>query len=222
MARARTLVALTAAACIATACTSGAPVSRTQPSTQPSASASPSGATLPAGTRELPAGEGAALAAGSYTKPDFLPRLSFRVDRGWHAGHDLAGFFDVQRRPNTPDAIAVQFALVFSAATPAAAIRELRETVDLRVTDRGQTTIGGHAAHQILIDSRDPHLTPARYTAIFSVASGSLYIGSGRRLLVDLVRFPGSLVAVLVSGSVRSWPAAIRAAGPVVDSIRFL
>ena len=74
----------------------------------------------------------------------------------------------------------------------------------------------------MLIDSRNPRLQPQRYTPIFSVAGGSLYIASGRRLLVDFVEPGGTLVAVLVGGSVRSWDATMRVAIPVVRSIRFL
>jgi len=166
--------------------------------------------------------EGAGLPSGRFTKPDFSPRLSFRLDGRWHVGHDLAGFFDVQRHPGSLDVIAVQFALPLDATHSEAAIRQLRQTAGLHVTDRGRTNVGGLPAREVLIDSRDRHLTPARYTPIFSVAAGSLYIGSGRRLLVDFVETRGVLLAVLVGGSDRSWPTTVRAARPVVGSIRFL
>jgi hypothetical protein len=136
-------------------------------------------------------------------------------------GHDIAGFFDVQQRPNTPDVIAVQFALVFNAKTPEGAIRQLRRINGLQVTDRGQTTIGGLSASEVQIDARNPHLAPAKYTPIFTVSAGQLYIGSGRRLLVDFIRRPGAVVAILVGGSVRNWDATMRATQPVVRSIRF-
>src|SRR4051794_20016637 len=232
MARVRIVVALVAATCIATSCSSATSTPRSQPPDRPSPStsspstSSPStsspGSSLPAGTRELPAVEGAGLPSGRFTKPDFSPRLSFRLDHGWHVGHDLVGFFDVQRRPGSLDVIAVQFALPLDATRSEAAIRQLRRMAGLHVTDRGRTTVGGLPAREVLIDSRNRHLTPARYTGIFSVVSGSLYIGSGRRLLVDFVETRGVLLAVLVDGSDRSWSAAVRAAGPVVRSIRFL
>src|SRR4051794_5157811 len=222
MARLRVLVVLAAATCVATSCSAGTPAPRSRPADQPRSSASSSGTTLPPGTSELPAVEGARLPSGRFAKPDFSPRLSFHLGRGWRVGHDLAGFFDVQRRPGTLDVIAVQFALPLDAIRSEAAIRQLRRTEGLRVTDRGRTNIGGLPAREVLIDSSNPHLRPARYTPIFSVAAGSLYIGSGRRLLVDFVETPGALLAVLVGGSDRSWAAAIRAARPVVGSIRFL
>src|SRR3954465_1915215 len=221
MARIR-IVALAAATCIATSCSSATSTPRSQPPGRPSPSTSSPGASLPAGTRELPAVEGAGLPSGRFTKPDFSPRLSFRLDHGWHVGHDLAGFFDVQRRPGSLDVIAVQFALPLDATRSEAAIRQLRRMAGLHGTDRGRTNVGGLPAREVLIDSSNPHLRPARYTPIFSVAAGSLYIGSGRRLLVDFVETPGALRAVLVGGSDRSWAAAIRAARPVVGSIRFL
>src|SRR3954462_12400652 len=133
MARIR-IVALATATCIATGCSSATPTPRSQPPGRPSPSTSSPGS-LPPGTRELPAVEGAGLPSGRFTKPDFSPRLSFRLDRGWHVGHDLAGFFDVQRRPGSLDVIAVQFALPLDATHSEAAIRQLRQTAGLHVTD---------------------------------------------------------------------------------------
>lgn len=118
--------------------------------------------------------------------------------------------------------IAVQFALPVTATSATDAIHQLRQTHGLIVSDRGSTTVAGMPAREVLIDSRNPHLRPQRYTPIFSVPAGSLYIGSGRRLLVDFVERGDTLVAVLVGGSVRSWDATMRAAKPVVRSIRFL
>ena len=218
----RMLVALAAATCIGTSCSSATPAPRSRPPDQPGPSASSPGPSLPAGTRELPAVEGAGLPSGRFTKGDFSPRLSFHLDAGWHVGHDLAGFFDVQHRPGSLDVIAVQFALPVSATRSEVAIRQLRRMAGLHVTDRGRTSVGGLPAREVLIDSSNPHLRPPKYTPIFSVASGSLYIGSGRRLLVDFVETRGALLAVLVGGSDRSWAAAMRAARPVVGSIRFL
>src|SRR4051812_36509717 len=176
MARVRIVVALAAATCIATSCSSATSTPRSQTPDRPSPStSSPStsspGSSLPAGTRELPAVEGAALPSGRFTKAEFSPRLSFHLDRGWHVGHDLAGFFDVQRRPGSLDVIAVQFALPVNASGAAAAIRQLRHSSGLRVTDRGRMNVGGLPAREVLLDSSDPPLTPARYTPIFSVAA---------------------------------------------------
>jgi hypothetical protein len=225
MAQTRVLLALAAASCIATSCSSSSAAPESRPTDRPvvtPSSAEPSPPSLPAGTSELAADEGARLQPGRYVKTDFSPRLSFQLSRGWHAGHDIAGFFDVQRRQNSLDVIAVQFAVPFDATSATKVIRELRQEPGLKVTDRGRVTIGGRTAHEVLIDSRNPRLTPARYSAIFSTAAGSLYIGSGRRLLVDFVETGHALLAVLVGGSVRSWDAATRAATPVLRSIRFV
>src|SRR4051812_49320435 len=182
MARSRVLVALAVAACIATSCSSATSAPRSAPPVQPGSTASSSASSpspsLPAGTRALPAAEGAALPSGRFTKADFSPRLSFHLDRGWHVGHDLAGFFDVQRRPGSLDVIAVQFALPIDATRSEAAIRQLRRMEGLQVTDRGRTNIAGLPAREVLIDSSNPHLQPPQYTAIFAVVSRSLYIGS--------------------------------------------
>src|SRR4051794_1983497 len=222
MTRTRILVALAAATCIGTSCSSATSAPRSRPPDQPGSSTPSPGLSLPAGTRELPVVEGAGLPSGRFTKADFSPRLSFRLDRGWHVGHDLAGFFDVQHRPGSLDVIAVQFALPLDATRSEAGVRQLRRRAGPHVADRGRTTVGGLPAREVLIASSNPPRRPARYTPIFSVAAGSLYIGSGRRLLVDFVETPGALLAVLVGGSDRSWAAAIRAARPVVGSIRFL
>src|SRR3954452_5196516 len=179
MTRTRILVALAAATCIGTSCSSATSAPRSRPPDQPGSSTPSPGLSLPAGTRELPAVEGARLPPGRFTKADFSPRLSFRLDRGWHVGHDLAGFFDVQHRPGSLDVISVQFALPIDATRTAAALRQLRQMEGLQVTDRGRTTIGGLPAREVLVDSSNHRLRPPQYTPIFSVASGSLYIGSG-------------------------------------------
>src|SRR4051794_10774525 len=176
MARSRILVSLAVATCIGTGCSSATPAPRSQPPDQPASTASSPGVSLPAGTHELPTVEGARLPPGRFTKADFSPRLSFGLDRGWHVGHDLAGFFDVQRRPGSLDVIAVQFALPIDATRTAAALRQMRQMEGLQVTDRGRTTIGGLPAREVLIDSSNHRLRPPQYTPIFSVASGSLYI----------------------------------------------
>src|SRR3954463_12431248 len=163
MARIR-IVALAAATCIATSCSSATSTPRSQPHGQPSPSTSSPGSSLPPGTRELPAVEGARVPSGRFTKPDFSPRLSFRLESGWHVGHDLAGFFDVQRRPGSLDVIAVQFALPLDATRSEAAIRQLPRMEGLQVTDRGRTKIAGLPAREVLIDSSNPHLRPPNYT----------------------------------------------------------
>jgi len=223
MAQMRVLFTLAAASCLATSCSSSAKAPASQPSERPvvtpSSTEPPS---LPAGTRALPTVEGGKLQPGRYMKADFSPRVSFQLGAGWHAGHDLAGFFDVQQGSDTLDVIAVQFAVPFDATRADDVIRQLRQSRGLTVTDHGSVTIARRTAHEVLIDSRNARLTPARYTAIFSTAAGSLYIGSGRRLLVDFVETGHALLAVLVGGSARSWNAATRAAQPVVRSIRLL
>ena len=226
MARSRALVALALVTCFATSCSSAPSASESvlpagTSGSDPAASATPS-PSPPAGTHALPDTEGAALPPGSYTKADFTPQPTFRIGRGWHMGHDLAGFFDVQQKQDTLDVIAVQFARPYGADSANAVIRELKTTSGLKVTDRGRSTIAGRPAREIQVDSRNAHLTPARYTPIFSTAAGSLYIGSGRRLLVDFVETHGALVAVLVGGSVRNWAATMHATQPVVRSIHFL
>ena len=216
----RILVVSAAAACFAASCAAATSSSLPPPAEVPS-STSPA-PPLPVGTRALPATEGRALSAGTFIKEDFQPNPVFRLGRGWHMGHDIAGFFDVQQRPNTPDVIAIQFARVYSAGTSAGAVRQLHRIKNLTVTDRGSTSIAGLPASEVQIDSRNPHLTPAKYTGIFTVAAGQLYIGSGRRLLVDFIQRQGALVAVLVGGSVRNWAATMHAAQPVLRSIRFV
>ena len=217
----RALVLVAATTCVAAGCASGTSSSHVAHRIVPPSSSTP-GTPLPPGTHTLPDKEGTALPAGRFTKTDFQPQPVFELDTGWRVGHDIAGFFDVQQRSNTPDVIAVQFANVYGADTSADAVQQLHDTDGLRVTDRGRTTVGGLPATEVQIDSRNPQLTPAKYTAIFSVSAGSLYIGSGRRLVVDFVQRPGAVVAVLVGGSVRNWPATIRATQPVMRSIRFL
>ncbi|MBV9291423.1 MAG: hypothetical protein JO222_03150, partial [Frankiales bacterium] len=177
----RALVALAAASCIATSCSSSSPTRHPRPSDRPVPSPTSTAAALPPGTRALAGVEGGKLRPGRYVKPDFTPRLSFRLGRGWRAGHDIVGFFDVQLRHASTDEIAVQFAAPLGTRA-ATIIRDLTRSRGLRVSDQGSVTVGGRAAHRVLIDSRDPRLTPVRYRRIFAVTGGQLFIASGHRL----------------------------------------
>src|SRR4051812_18264441 len=110
MRRMPVFVSLVLVACMAASCSSSTSTPGPTPSAPRTTSADATQPPLPSGTHELPIAEGATLAPARYTKADFTPRLSFQVGTGWRTGHDLAGFFDVQRHPDTLDAIAVQFA----------------------------------------------------------------------------------------------------------------
>ena len=43
------------------------------------------------------------LEPGRYSFAGFTPNVSYRVEHGWTAGHEIPDFFDVQR-PNTVSA----------------------------------------------------------------------------------------------------------------------
>ena len=191
-----------------------------QPATSPSPT-SPAASTSPAtgGARSLD-GAPDPLPAGRYTKPGFAPAVSFHVTAGWHAVQDVPGFFDVERQPGSLDVIAVQFARPTGARTAREAVAQLRHRHGLVVRSTAQQRIGGAAAVRIVVDNADPDLQAQRFADALTVEAGTLSLGSGRRLQIDLIDTSDGLLAILVGGSVRRWASTQRVAEPVVRSVR--
>jgi 2-amino-4-hydroxy-6-hydroxymethyldihydropteridine diphosphokinase len=161
------------------------------------------------------------LAPGRYRHPGFAPALTFAVGDGWYAVQDVPGFFDVERAPGTPDAIALQFARPVGSAGLDDAIASIRARSGLAVGAPSPRRVGGSDGLSVVVDAADPDIESRRFVPVLDVRPGPISIASGRRLEVLLAVVDGDFLAVLIGGSVRHWDSAREAAMPVVDSIRF-
>jgi hypothetical protein len=199
---------------------SAAPGSMPSPSPQgPSAAAaSPSAAAL----LELPSS--GSLPAGTYTRDDFRPRITFELDEGWSVGSVTAGFFDVQQQQGTPDVIAVQFALpggvvgadgaTIPATSAGDAVAAIKENPGLVTIDESESRLGGQTGNVVEVENPGPAHAP-----ILDVPAGRLGIDAGRRLWIALFDTPEGVVAVMVGGASADWEHALTIAEPVLESI---
>jgi hypothetical protein len=172
------------------------------------------------------------LAPGRYTEPTFVPRISFQVGDGWFGRQLVEGFFDVQRNPDdVPGVIAVQFARPSAAhvadddAVPvrkaAQVIAALDANEGLHVRHEPAAGIDGQPAASLDVDYGDPGPSAPAFRPIIRIPAGPISIAPGRRLRLHLLDLPDGPLAVLVGGSIEGWEAALAAASPVLDSIRF-
>jgi hypothetical protein len=172
------------------------------------------------------------LTTGRFVEPGFTPTLSFAVAGGaWVARQFVDGFFDLQVDPDTPDVIAVQFCrptAVYRSAEDAVdigasidAIAELRANPDLAVGATTATTIAGHPARCIDIETTTtPDADPPIFSPVIRVAAGPIALGSARRLRTWWLDIDDGPLVILVGGSIAAWDGALAAAEPVVASIR--
>jgi hypothetical protein len=186
------------------------------------ATASPSPGATSSGdvtVTELP-GPRTALAPGRYAKSSFQPYITFEVGEGWTTEQQSAGFFDIQDDPGSPDVVAVQWANVQGAETPEDVVNEILEKTDLRVSDPVPVAIDGITGLRVIVDTTDPADTdPPVFHPVLTVTPGPLSIASGRRLEATLLDMDGSVLAVLVGGSVAEWDRALEMSRPVLDSM---
>jgi hypothetical protein len=160
------------------------------------------------------------LASGRYAKSAFEPYITFEVGQGWTTEQQSAGFFDIQDDPGSPDVVAVQWANVQGAETPEDVVNEILEKTDLRVTDPVPVAIDGITGLRVTVETTDPADTdPPVFHPVLTVTPGPLSIASGRRLEVTLLDMDGSVLAVLVGGSVAEWDRAREMSRPVLDSM---
>lgn len=163
---------------------------------------------------------GEELAAGTYTREGFEPRITFTVDEGWTAEQATSGFFDIQDEPGSLDVVAVQFANVVGGASADEVIAQLVSNDELSVSEPESLKVGGTEGTRVAVDTTDPPETdPPVFHPVLTVAAGPLSIASGRRLQVNLFDTPDGVLAILVGGSVAEWDRALVFAGPVLDSV---
>jgi hypothetical protein len=73
---------------------------------------------------------------------------------------------------------------------------------------------------RVVVETTDPADTdPPVFRQVMTVPAGPLSIGSGRRLEVTLLDMHGSVLAILVGGSIAEWERALERSRPVLDSV---
>jgi hypothetical protein len=188
----------------------------TVPSTLPSPSAAVDAIDIVGKTGSLP--------VGTYTRSDFEPPVTFRIDDGWSVGSIGNGFFDVQQRSGTPDVVAVQFGRVGGAigadgatvqpGSAEEAAAAIATNPALEVLGRDASKLGGLDGHVVEVENAGSTHAP-----ILDVPAGRLGIDPGRRLWIALFDTSDGLVAVMVGGSSDGWDEALALAEPVLESV---
>jgi hypothetical protein len=188
-----------------------------RPTERPTSSPAPS-ATGTA-VQELP-GPGSELTAGRYTKSAFTPAVTFEVGDGWTAEQSAPGFFDIEDEPGSLDVVAVQFANLVGPETAEAAVAEIAARDNLSVTEAVPVAIDGVTGLQVVVETTDPADTdPPIFRLVMTVPPGPLSIASGRRLEATLLDMDGSVLAILVGGSIAEWDRALELSRPVLQSV---
>jgi hypothetical protein len=194
--------------------TGSPPGTATSTTTVPTSEPAASGTAMP-----LPE-SGISVPAGTYTKPDFSPEVTFHLEVGWTSAHDIPGFFDVQQDMDTPDVIAVQFARVVGFSTAAEAAASFATADHVVPGPVESIALAGRPCLRVLVETDDPPGTdPPVFREMLRVQAGPLSIASARRLLVHLVDTDDGVLAVLVGGSLAQWDRTMRTAQPVLDSL---
>ena len=184
-------------------------------SSSPAASAG-SVLVLTAGSESLP--------AGTYSKPEFRPKVQFAIDDGWFAGTVTDDFFDVQQEKGTPDVIAVQFAQVdgvagsaaaiVPATDAAAAVEAIHANAALEVVDESASRMSGLEGLNVIVENQGSAAAP-----VMRVSAGTLSIDPGRKLWISMFDTADGLLAVMVGGSIAQWDRTLSVAEPVLESV---
>lgn len=177
---------------------------------------------MAAGPLEIRAGE---LAPGTYTRSGFEPRVTFDVGEGWQGVQNGPGFFDVQRDPDSPDVIAVQFGNVDSVYGEDGTRVELNDAADatgiiransgLEIIGESPSLMSGLEGYTVEVENAADGDVP-----VLHVPSGSLAISPERRLWISFFDTERGVLAVMVGGSVARWDESLAIAEPVLESVR--
>ncbi len=162
----------------------------------------------------------AALDPGTYTKSSFTPTVTFTIGDGWTAAQATAGFFDIQDEPGSLDVVAVQFGNVTEADTAAEAAANVAARSDLVVSEPDDVKVDGVPGIRLVIETTDPlDKTPPIFHTVITLTPGAVSIASARRLELTLLDVDGSVLAIMVGGSIAEWDRALEMATPVVESV---
>jgi hypothetical protein len=160
------------------------------------------------------------LGPGRYAFTGFTPNVSYRVEQGWTAGHEIPDFFDVQR-PNTVAAFSVP-TTVYDRAGVAQSTLDItpRQALAMVVANRA---LHAGAIERTTIDGSPgvvAHLTPTVAANIFggqfpyTTAKGSAY-------RLAFVEVDGTLVVVMAVARHRPFAPAFADAADLIRSVRF-
>jgi hypothetical protein len=179
---------------------------------------------LPSGVANLNNSGDETLAAGRYSRREFLPRVTFEIDDQWYGRQVYKGFFDIQQGDaNDPDVIAIQFArpdAVYGAdgsTTPddaADAVAILESNPDLEVVETSSSQMGGLEGSQITVENAGDD--PAQF---MDLPPGTLAINPERRLWMAFFDTDDGVLAIMVGGSAERWDEALTVAEPVLESV---
>jgi hypothetical protein len=139
---------------------------------------------------------------------------------GWTAEQSAPGFFDIEDEPGSLDVVAVQFGNLVGPETAEAAVAEIAARDNLTVTEAVPIAVDGVTGLQVVVETTDPPDTdPPVFRQVMTVPPGPLSIASGRRLQATLLDMDGSVLAILVGGSIAEWDRALESSRPVLESV---
>ncbi len=184
------------------------------------ASPSPAPPATSDGVAVLP-GPGTELEPGRYRNETFEPAFSFEIGEGWTAKQSASGFFDIQDDPGSLDVVAVQFATV-EGDSAQVVVDSILERENLVVSEPVPVVIGGREGIRVVVETSDPaDTTPPVFRTVMNLEPGPLGIASARRLEANLLDVDGTVLAILVGGSIAEWDRAQELAAPVLQSVTF-
>jgi len=167
----------------------------------------------------MPASE-TPLAPGRYSFTGFTPNVSYRVEHGWTAGHEIPDFFDVDQ-PNTVVAFSVPTTVYDHTGaaqysgdlTPSRALAVVVSNHALHAKATEPTTIGGHPG---VVAELRPTVAANIFGGQFpyTTAAGSAY----RLAFVDV---DGTLVVVMAVARHAPFAPAFARGAALIRSVRF-
>ncbi|HEY7282441.1 MAG TPA: hypothetical protein VID47_12695 [Actinomycetota bacterium] len=184
------------------------------PSTSPIASPSPE-----ADATRMPASE-TPLEPGRYTFTGFTPNVSYRVEHGWTAGHEIPDFFDVDR-PNTVVAFSIPTTVYDRTGVaqstlnlaPRRALAMVAANHGLHAGPVESTTVGAHPG---VVAQLEPTVAANIFGGQFPYTTAA---GSAVRLA--FVDVDGTLVLVMAVARRRPFGPALADAAELIRSVRF-
>jgi hypothetical protein len=161
------------------------------------------------------------LDPGTYFKKGFEPKITFTVGDGWTAAQATAGFFDIQDDPGSLDVVAIQFGNVTEADTAEEAAANVAARPNLTVSEPEKASIGRYPGTHLVVETTDPLDTdPPLFHPVIGLTPGDVSIASARRLDLTLLDIaPGTVLAIMVGGSIAEWDHALELATPVIESV---